>query len=91
MCGVAPPQALYQGGGWTAPPDHVLLPLLLLHLNTDIFTKKQKMLLFSETHYSVFTFNANPEPRIPAGSAKKEMPKRAQKQAITFPFQVTGT
>ena len=28
---------------------------------------------------------------MPAGSAKKEMPKRAQTQAITFPFQVTGT
>ena len=37
------------------------------------------------------TFRANPEPRMPAGSAKKEMPQMAQKEAMIFPFQVTGT
>ena len=37
------------------------------------------------------TFKANPEPRMPAGKAKKEMPQMAQKEAMIFPFHVTGT
>ena len=33
--GVAPPQALDQGGCWDLPPVHVLLPLLLLDLQGE--------------------------------------------------------
>ena len=37
------------------------------------------------------TFNANPEPRIPAGSAKKEIAKTEKHEATIFPDQVLGT
>ena len=33
--GVAAPQTLDQGGGGHLPPVHVLLPLLLLHLESE--------------------------------------------------------
>ena len=39
---VAAPQGLDEGGGRAAPPDHVLLPLLLLHLQREPCTSAQR-------------------------------------------------
>lgn len=38
-----------------------------------------------------WTFRAKPEPRMPAGSAKKEMAKTEKQEAMVFPTQVCGT
>ena len=38
---VAAPQGLDEGGGRAAPPDHVLLPLLLLRLQREPCTSAQ--------------------------------------------------
>ena len=40
--GVAAPQGLDEGGGRPAPSDHVLLPLLLLHLQREPCTSTQR-------------------------------------------------
>ncbi len=37
-----------------------------------------------------WTLRAKPEPRMPAGSAKNEMPMRAHKLASSLPPHVTG-
>ena len=168
--GVAAPEALDEGGGGDAATDHVLLTLLLLHLqgeartqdalwcaivsmlllcflSNELYTKGKKVapvvtfcpLLYQgkvvpfqqevsssptlqdrmvqrtkpltskesyaktfKTRYTVvrsWKFFSRPLKAISfpyfspltAGSAKKEMPRRAQQEAIILPFQVCGT
>ena len=38
-----------------------------------------------------WTLRANPEPRMPAGRAKKEMAKTEKQEAMILPTQVRGT
>lgn len=105
--GVAAPETLYECGGRNPSPDHMLLSLLLLDFESksraeyslrvnqykghELAAKVSKLFAPRWDNVAGLSSKCDEIALLTAGNAKKEIPNRAQKDAIIFPGHVIGT